>query len=99
MLVVNGLTLDKQVVNKMVQSDVKGMVYDPIEKVLTIHQRDLCCTDMNGAIRLAKQIDHDVKKIVTLSGTKPDINYFLDEETNSWKYTDTRWLHKGLAAA
>lgn len=96
MLVVNGLALDKQVVNKVVQSDVKDMTYDPLDKVLTIHQRDLCCTDMHGAIRLAKKIDPEVKKIVTYSGQKPDIDYFLDEETKTWKYQDTRWLAKGL---
>jgi hypothetical protein len=99
MIEVNGLTLDKQVVDKTVMSDVKSMVYDPMDKVLTIHQRDLCCTDMNGAIRIAKQIDHGVKKIVTYSGQKSDINYFLDEETNSWKYIDTRWVHRGGASA
>lgn len=96
MLVVNGLAFSKEVVNKMVISDVRNIVYDPTEKVLTIHQRDLCCTDMKGAIKLAQKIDPEVKKIVTYSGQKPDIDYFLDEETKTWKYQDTRWLAKGL---
>lgn len=92
---VNGLLLDKEVVNKMVVSDVRHLDYIDKDKTLVVHQRELCCTDMNGTIRLAKQIDPEVRKIVTYSGQKSDINYFLDEETNSWKYTDTRWLHRG----
>lgn len=92
--VVNGLSLDKNVVDKLVISDVKGLTYDPNEKVLTIHQRELCCTDMFGAIKLAKKIDPQVKKIVTLSGSEPDIDYYLNPDLQSWERFDTRWYLK-----
>lgn len=91
MLLVNGLSFSKEDVNRMVQSDVKDLFFDADSRTLTIHQRSLCCTDMHGAIKLARKIDHSVKRINTFSGSQRDIDYILNEQTGVWSYIDQRW--------
>lgn len=96
MFFVNKCFISKESVDSMVMSDVKKLEYDKEERVLTIYQRDLCCTDKTGAIELATKIDPNVKIINTYSGEKRDITYYLNKETGKWECIDFRFLIKAL---
>lgn len=92
MFIVNKCVISKESADDMVQTDIKKLEYNKEERVLTIYQRDLCCTDKTGAIKLAKKIDPDVKVINTYSGEMRDITYFLHDETNKWESIDFKYL-------
>jgi hypothetical protein len=72
----------------LVQAEIVQLVYYPHRCVLEIYLADGDCTDMSGAIELARRIDPEIDRIRTFSGDKPDTYYNF--EGVEWVAFDSR---------
>jgi len=63
--------------------NIKGLAYVFAERRCVMWLPEANCTDMSGAIRLAKRIDPKVKQIQTLSDNEMDTCYIL--EKGKWR--------------
>lgn len=59
----------------LVQAKVERVVYDLRRNTVEIHLEEGDCTDMGGAIALARRIDPNVRRVETFSGVYRDTSY------------------------
>jgi hypothetical protein len=66
------------------QTSVRRLDYDFETRCGVLHMGAICCTDMNGCIRLFQRIDPQVRTIYTFSVSIEDTAYYRKEGTDLW---------------
>lgn len=67
------------------QCQARRVEYDFETRTGLLHLGVMCCTDMDGCIRLFQRIDPDVRAIYTFSASCEDTAYYRQNSTDLWR--------------
>ncbi len=73
-------------IRDILQCDCEKIVFPVGSAVVEMYLPALNCTDMEGAITVAKMCNPEVAEIRTFADNKPDTFYFRDRD-NKWHVT------------